>query len=88
MHPSPSFWPEASLQRTDIKFQFRGTDHLGHLVAPSEAVGPCPLVLVIHNYQGLKFFDVDVAEYLARQIDSSQCPVGWNVRPVQQDLVA
>ncbi|MDE0758173.1 MAG: dienelactone hydrolase family protein, partial [Pseudomonadales bacterium] len=66
MHPSPSFWPEASLQRTDIKFQFRGTDHLGHLVAPSEAVGPCPLVLVIHNYQGLKFFDVDVAEYLAR----------------------
>jgi hypothetical protein len=29
-----------------------------------------------------------VAEYLARQIDSSQCPVGWNVRPVQQDLVA
>ena len=23
-------------------------------------------MLVIHNYQGLKFFDVDVAEYLAR----------------------
>ena len=22
--------------------------------------------MVIHNYQGLKFFDVDVAEYLAR----------------------
>jgi len=66
MHPSPSFWPEASLQRADIKFRFRGTDHVGHLVAPSEITGPRPLVLVIHNYQGLKFFDVDVAEYVAR----------------------
>jgi hypothetical protein len=28
------------------------------------------------------------AEYMARQIDSSQCPVDWNVKPVQQDLVA
>ena len=28
------------------------------------------------------------AEYMARQIDSSQCPVGWNVKPIQQDLVA
>jgi dienelactone hydrolase len=36
------------------------------MVAPSEASGPRPLVVVIHNYQGLKGFDVDVAEYLAR----------------------
>jgi hypothetical protein len=28
------------------------------------------------------------AEYMARQIDSSQCPVDWDVKPVQQDLVA
>ena len=60
-------WPAApQLQRDDIAFSFRGNDFLGHLVAPPLDVGPRPLVLVIHNYQGLKFFDVDVAEYLAR----------------------
>ncbi|MBT7389741.1 MAG: hypothetical protein HN823_12400, partial [Gammaproteobacteria bacterium] len=36
------------------------------MVAPSASVGPRPLVLVIHNYQGLKQFDRDVAEYFAR----------------------
>ena len=61
------FWPPApDLRRADIGFSFRGNDYLGHLVAPPQAIGPRPLVLVIHNYQGLKFFDVDVAEYLAR----------------------
>ena len=61
------FWPPApDLRRDDIGFHFRGYDFLGHLVAPPAALGPRPLVLVIHNYQGLKFFDVDVAEYLAR----------------------
>ena len=64
---SPDFWPPApDLQRAEIGFSFRGNDYLGHLVAPPQSVGPRPLVLVIHNYQGLKFFDVDVAEYLAR----------------------
>tara|TARA_E500000331_G_C17134550_1_gene659815 strand:- start:28 stop:912 length:885 start_codon:yes stop_codon:yes gene_type:complete len=62
-----SEWPPApDLQRADISFSFRDNDYLGHLVAPPESVGPRPLVLVIHNFQGLKFFDVDVAEYLAR----------------------
>lgn len=62
-----SFWPDApELRRADITFNYEGVDYLGHLVAPEEAFGPRPLVLVIHNYQGLKFFDVDVAEYLAR----------------------
>ena len=65
--PSPDFWPPASdLRRDDIAVDFRGNAYLGHLVAPPEDSGPRPLVLVIHNYQGLKFFDVDVAEYLAR----------------------
>ena len=60
-------WPAApDLRREEIAFSFRGNDFLGHLVAPPESTGPRPLVLVIHNYQGLKFFDVDVAEYLAR----------------------
>ncbi len=60
-------WPAApDLQRADIGFSFRGNDYQGHLVAPPASLGPRPLVLVIHNYQGLKFFDVDVAEYLAR----------------------
>lgn len=67
MNQPPDFWPdEPDLSRADIGFSFRGNDYLGHLVAPPEAVGPRPLVLVIHNYQGLKFFDVNVAEYLAR----------------------
>ena len=62
-----TFWPiESDLQRRDIEIEFRGIKYLGHLVAPSRIVGKRPLVLVIHNYQGLKFFDVDVAEYLAR----------------------
>ena len=61
------FWPPApDLRRDDISFSFRGNNYLGHLVAPPESAGPRPLVMVIHNYQGLKFFDVDVAEYLAR----------------------
>ena len=67
MSDSLDFWPPApDLRKADIGFAFRGNDYLGHLVAPPESVGPRPLVLVIHNYQGLKFFDVDVAEYLAR----------------------
>ncbi len=63
----PDLWPpDPNLRRDEIAFHFRGNDFIGHLVAPPEAAGPRPLVLVIHNYQGLKFFDVDVAEYLAR----------------------
>ena len=67
MVDSLDFWPPATdLRKAEISFTFRGNDYVGHLVAPSESTGPRPLVLVIHNYQGLKFFDVDVAEYLAR----------------------
>jgi len=62
-----SVWPaDPSLRRDRISFDFEGNHYAGELVAPSESVGPRPLVLVIHNYQGLKFFDVDVAEYIAR----------------------
>ncbi len=64
---STNHWPpEPDLQRADISFNFRNNNYLGHLVAPPESAGKRPLVLVIHNFQGLKFFDVDVAEYLAR----------------------
>ncbi len=67
MSESPDFWPPApELQRAEITVSFRGRNFVGQLVAPSESVGPRPLVLVVHNYQGLKFFDVHVAEYLAR----------------------
>jgi dienelactone hydrolase len=67
MKKPADLWPDApELQRDDISFEFAGNEFLGHLVAPPAAAGPRPLVLVIHNYQGLKFFDVDVAEYLAR----------------------
>lgn len=65
--PSPDFWPPApDLQRATISFSFRDNDYVGHLVAPPAPMGPRPLVLVVHNYQGLKQFDIDVAEYLAR----------------------
>lgn len=64
--PIASWPPAPNLRRDDISFSFRGNNYLGHLVAPAESEGKRPLVLVIHNYQGLKFFDVDVAEYLAR----------------------
>lgn len=61
------FWPPApELRRDEIAFEFRGNDYRGHLVAPSAEAGPRPLVLVVHNYQGLKQFDIDVAEYMAR----------------------
>jgi hypothetical protein len=67
MKTNPELWPEdTSLRRKSIGIEFRGNEFLGHMVAPSEALGPRPLVVVIHNYQGLKGFDVDVAEYLAR----------------------
>lgn len=59
-------WPAMALRRDEIAFSFRGNDYSGQLVAPPQDAGARPLVLVIHNYQGLKFFDVDVAEYLAR----------------------
>ena len=60
-------WPPApDLQRSNISFNFRDSAYLGHVVAPPESAGKRPLVLVIHNFQGLKFFDIDVAEYLAR----------------------
>jgi dienelactone hydrolase len=61
-----SWPPAADLRRDEISFSTGGNHYLGHLVAPPESDGTRPLVLVIHNYQGLKFFDVDVAEYLAR----------------------
>jgi len=64
---STSNWrPAPDLRREKISVNFRGAEYLGHIVAPAESAGPRPLVLVIHNYQGLKYFDVDVAEYLAR----------------------
>ncbi len=67
MSQHTDFWPAApKLQRDTLAFDFRGNHYIGHLVAPDASLGPRPLVLVIHNYQGLKFFDVDVAEYLAR----------------------
>ena len=67
MSKHTSYWPEEpELQRRVIDIQHEGDQYRGHLVAPSKDSGVRPLVLVIHNYQGLKFFDVDVAEYLAR----------------------
>lgn len=66
MTPSELWPPAPDLQRAEVTFSFQDNNYLGHLVAPPAELGPRPLVLVVHNYQGLKFFDVDVAEYLAR----------------------
>ena len=67
MSEHTTFWPPvADLRREEIAFSYRGNDYIGHMVAPPESAGARPMVMVIHNYQGLKFFDVDVAEYMAR----------------------
>ncbi len=67
MFPSAEFWPQDdSLQRFQVPLHFQGKDYLGYLVAPPASAGPRPLVLEIHNYAGLKFFDVHQAEHLAR----------------------
>ena len=67
MFGTPELWPDApDLQRAEVQLHFRGKKYLGHLVAPAASAGPRPLVLEIHNYAGLKFFDVHQAEYLAR----------------------
>ena len=66
MSEHTTFWPPvADLRREEIAFSYRGNDYIGHMVAPPESAGARPMVMVIHNYQGLKFFDVDVAEYLS-----------------------
>jgi cephalosporin-C deacetylase-like acetyl esterase len=57
MKTNPELWPEdTSLRRKIIGIEFRGNEFLGHMVAPSEASGPRPLVVVIHNYPGPKGF--------------------------------
>ena len=67
METNPNLWPaDGSLRRKTVRLDISGNNFLGHLVSPAESEGPRPLVLVVHNYQGLKGFDVDVAEYLAR----------------------
>lgn len=63
---SPNLWPDVPLQKDTLAVSFAGNQFKGYLVAPPAADGPKPMVMVIHNYQGLKFFDVAVAEYLAR----------------------
>ena len=46
MKTNPELWPEdTSLRRKSIGIKFHGNEFLGHMVAPSEASGPRPLVL-------------------------------------------
>ena len=54
-----------NLQRADISFEFRNNHYKGSIVAPPAYTEPCPLILIFHNFQGLKIFDIDVAEYMA-----------------------
>jgi len=49
-----------------VKISFRGTEYIGYLVAPPKSAGRRPMIMVVHNFQGLKFFDVHQAEYFAR----------------------
>jgi len=63
----PAHWlPDTSLRREQLRVTFEGRHFLGHVVAPPEDAGKRPAVLIVHNFQGLKFFDVQVAEYFAR----------------------
>mmetsp|Transcript_110992 Transcript_110992/g.220768 ORF Transcript_110992/g.220768 Transcript_110992/m.220768 type:complete len:326 (-) Transcript_110992:67-1044(-) len=52
-------------KREDVHITFRGRQYEGRLVAEAD-VPPRPLVIIIHNFQGLKTFDEQVAEYMAR----------------------
>ena len=67
MNQSKENSPSGSdLRKSEINFSFRDNTYKGYLVAPSAEQGPRPLVLIFHNFQGLKFFELDVAEYLAK----------------------
>ena len=60
-------WPKnANLLNEEIILKFRGNIYKGCYFAPPIEKCPRPLVIVIHNYPGLKFFEENVAEYLAR----------------------
>ena len=91
------YWPvDTDLQRRKIEVEHEGERYIGDLVAPPSGSGVRPLVLVIHNYQGLKYFDVDVAEYLARigyvglAIDmyGDRVPVTERIFPEEADKIA
>ena len=56
----------AYLFNEEITLKFRGNIYKGRYFAPPIEKCPRPLVIVIHNYQGLKYFEENVAEYLAR----------------------
>jgi len=63
----PDHWePDPSLRREELPLSFDGRSFLGYMVAPPKHVGQRPAVLVVHNFQGLKYFEVQVAEYWAR----------------------
>lgn len=49
-----------------MKINFQDVEYTGYIVAPPESAGKKPLVIVIHNFQGLKWFDLWQAEYFAR----------------------
>eukprot|EP00928_Gymnodinium_smaydae_P073077 TRINITY_DN56330_c0_g1_i1.p1 TRINITY_DN56330_c0_g1~~TRINITY_DN56330_c0_g1_i1.p1 ORF type:complete len:338 (-),score=47.60 TRINITY_DN56330_c0_g1_i1:48-1028(-) len=51
--------------REDVKVSFKGREYSGRLVSEAGAP-PRPLVVVIHNFQGLKLFEERVAEFMAR----------------------
>jgi len=62
-----NIWPNNSnLQKSTVELNFLNTKYKGYFIAPSKGEGKKPLILIIHNYQGLKFFEIDVAEYIAR----------------------
>ena len=56
---------DASLRREELPLRYAGRDFRGHMCW-CEGKGPKPLVLVIHNYAGLKRFDKEQAAFLAR----------------------
>ena len=67
MNRSTPFWPKVEgYAERSLPLEFRGIKYQSYIIAPEASLGPRPLILVIHNYQGLKGFDLDVAEYMAR----------------------
>ena len=56
---------DATLRQEEVPLTYAGKKYTGWM-AWCEGRAPAPLILIVHNYAGLKAFDKDQAAYLAR----------------------
>ena len=56
---------DGTLRQEEVSLEYEGKSYTGWM-SWCDGRGPTPLILVVHNYAGLKRFDKDVTAYLAR----------------------